>query len=151
MGEKTKSRFTSFDVHAAVTELSNQLLGAHLQNIYDINSKTFLLKFTKKESKTLVLLESGIRIHSTRFDRENPNVLPSSFAAKLRKHLRERRLTRFEQLGFDRVVHFEFGHDSRPEQVFHLFLELYSMVRPIFYLVTVCRAISSSQTMSTRL
>jgi predicted ribosome quality control (RQC) complex YloA/Tae2 family protein len=125
--EKVKSRFTSLDVRVAVRELQPSIVGAHLQNIYDINPRTFLFKFTKKDTKILLLLESGVRIHSTQFDRENPNVLPSAFAAKLRKHLRERRLTKFEQLGFDRIVHFEFGHDNRPEQTFHLFLELYSM------------------------
>ena len=125
--EKAKSRFTSLDVRAATRELQPAIVGAHLQNIYDVNPRTLLLKFTKKDSKVLLLLESGVRLHSTHFDRENPNVLPSAFAAKLRKHLRERRLTKFEQLGFDRIVHFEFGHDSRPEQAFHLFLELYSM------------------------
>lgn len=128
MGEKVKSRFSSLDVKAATSELAPLLAGAHLQNIYDINPRTYLLKFTKKDAKTTVVIESGVRIHSTRYDRENPNVLPSPFAAKLRKHLRERRLTKFEQLGFDRIVHFEFGHDTRPEQTFHLFLELYSMV-----------------------
>lgn len=126
--EKAKSRFTSFDVWAVVSELqATGIIGCHLQNIYDIAGKTFLLKFTKKDTKIPLVLEPGVRFHSTRFDRENPNVLPSSFVAKLRKHLRERRLTKFSQLGFDRIVHFEFGHDSRPEATFHLFLELYSI------------------------
>ncbi|PJF18363.1 Nuclear export mediator factor NEMF [Paramicrosporidium saccamoebae] len=133
MEEKAKSRFSSLDVRAATVELKPSLVGAHLQNIYDMNSRTYLLKFTKKDAKVLLLIESGVRIHSTRFDRENPNVLPSAFAGKLRKHLRERRLTKFEQLGFDRVVHFEFGHDTRPEQTFHLFLELYAMVHAMCF------------------
>ena len=75
------------------------------------------------------MVEAGVRVHATRFDRENPNVMPSSFVGKLRKHLRERRLTKFEQLGFDRVIHLEFGHDSKPENAYHLFIELYATVR----------------------
>lgn len=126
---KTKSRFTSLDVRAAALELQPRLEGCHLQNIYDMDSRTYLLKFTKKSSKVLLLMESGVRLHSTRFDRESHETFPSAFAAKLRKHLRERRLTKFEQVGFDRVVHLEFGHASRPELAFHLFLELYAMVR----------------------
>lgn len=124
MVEKSKARFTSLDVNAVTSELESDIVGSHLQNVYDMNSRTYLLKFTKNR----VLIESGVRIHSTKFDRENPNVLPSAFTAKLRKHLRGRRLTKFGQLGFDRVVHFEFGHDTKPESTFHLFLELYSMV-----------------------
>lgn len=126
---KIKSRFTSLDVRAVTRELRASLEGAHLQNIYDVNPRTLLLKFTKREAKVLLLVEAGVRVHATRYDRESPNVLPSSFAAKLRKHLRERRLTRFEQLGFDRVIHLEFGHDSRPELAMHLYIELYATVR----------------------
>ncbi len=125
--EKAKSRFTSLDVRAVTQELAGSLVGCHLQNIYDINQRTFLLKFTKKDKKVLLLLESGVRIHATRLDRENPNTTPSQFALRLRRCLRERRLTRFEQLGFDRIVHFEFGHDSRPELAMHLYLEMYSI------------------------
>lgn len=124
---KTKSRLGSLDVRAILLELRPALEGAHLQNIYDIDSRTYLLKFAKKASKTLVLLESGVRLHSTKYGREDSNTFPSAFAAKLRKHLRDRRLTRCEQIGFDRVVHFEFGHESRPELTLHLFLELYAL------------------------
>lgn len=125
--EKVKGRFSSLDVRATVLELQSQCTGSHLQNIYDINPRTFLFKFTKRDGKLSLLVESGVRLHSTKYDREKPNVLPSSFAAKLRKHLRERRLTKFEQLGFDRVVHLEFGHDSRPEMTFHLYFEFYAL------------------------
>lgn len=129
MSTKVKTRLTSLDVRASLLELKPGLEGAYLQNIYDIDSRTYLFKFTKKSSKVLVLMESGTRIHSTKYSREDSNTFPSAFAAKLRKHLRERRLTKCEQMGFDRVIHLEFGHDSRPELVFHLFLELYAMVK----------------------
>ncbi len=46
---------------------------------------------------------------------------------KLRKWLRDRRITGFEQLGFDRVVHFEFGHQN-PSQILHLYVEFYASV-----------------------
>lgn len=126
---KTKTRFTSLDVRAAVVEIQQSgIVGSHVQNIYDINNRTFFFKFTKKSFKIMLLMESGVRIHMTHLDRDNPNILPSAFVAKLRKHLRERRLTKFEQLGFDRIIHLEFGHDTRPEQTFHLYLELYAQV-----------------------
>lgn len=129
MTEKAKSRFTSLDVGAIINETSARVEGTHLQNIYDLTPKAYLLKFAKKDTKIQLIVEAGVRVHETVYGRENPNVPPSSFAAKLRKHLRDRRLTKFEQLGFDRIIHLEFGHDSRPEQCMHLFIELYSMVR----------------------
>lgn len=130
---KTKGRFTSADVRAVTTELKPTLEGCHLQNIYDIDNKKYLFKFTKKSAKVVLMVESGVRVHATKYDRENLDTFPSSFVTKLRKHLRDRRLTAFSQLGFDRVVHLEFGHDSKPEMTFHLFLEFYALVPFVYY------------------
>lgn len=137
-----KSRVTCLDVYTACLELAPtytqiydhiinlvSVIGSRLQNIYDINSKTFLLKLNPKEqdSKLKLVVESGTRLHSTSYDFESANVQPSFFAMKLRKYLRDRRVTEFGQCGFDRVVHIEFGHVN-PEQVYHLYLEFYSAV-----------------------
>lgn len=105
------------------------VIGSRLQNVYDINSKTFLLKLNPKEqeAKLKLVVESGSRLHATSYDFESANVQPSFFAMKLRKYLRDRRITEFGQCGFDRVVHMEFGHVN-PEQVYHLYFEFYSSV-----------------------
>ena len=51
--------------------------------------------------------------------------MPSAFAMKLRKHLRNLRLENVTQLGnLDRVVDFRFGSGSLTH---HLLLELYSL------------------------
>jgi len=129
-GSFKKSRFSSLDVWAISQELAPHLTHSYLHNIYDLSPKSFLLKFTTKDATQKhisLLVESGVRVHRTSFDRENPNVLPSGFAAKLRKHLRDRRLTFFGQLGFDRVLHLGFGHEARPEAALHLYVELYAL------------------------
>lgn len=92
-------------------------------NIYDLNPRTYLIKFARGEEKVFLLIESGIRIHSTEYTREKSNT-PSGFAMKLRKHLRTRRLTSARQLGVDRVVDLEFGGGS--EYAFHLICEFYA-------------------------
>jgi predicted ribosome quality control (RQC) complex YloA/Tae2 family protein len=99
-----------------------------LQNIYDINSKTFLFKFNPKEGdeKQKIIIESGVRIHKTIYDFDSGNVQPSFFAMKLRKFLRDRRCTGFSQVGFDRLVHFEFGHPN-PAMIYHLYVEFFSL------------------------
>mgnify|MGYP002384799413 CR=1 FL=1 len=51
-------------------------------NVYDINSKTYLLKFARPDEKVFVLLESGIRVHTTQFARDK-NTLPSGFSMKV--------------------------------------------------------------------
>ncbi|KAI8051426.1 fibronectin-binding protein A N-terminus-domain-containing protein [Syncephalis plumigaleata] len=137
-----KQRFTSIDVRAVVNELRDRVVNLRLQNVYDVNSKTFLLKFARSDKKELVLVESGIRIHSTQYSRDKSN-MPSNFCMKvelyvyltninancmivqLRKHIRMRRLTNIRQLGTDRIVHFEFlGNEAGGD--FHLFVEFYA-------------------------
>ncbi|XP_061700923.1 ribosome quality control complex subunit NEMF-like isoform X2 [Syngnathoides biaculeatus] len=73
------------------------------------------------DSKAILLLESGIRIHSTDFEWPK-NMMPSGFAMKCRKHLKTRRLAHVKQLGVDRIVDLQFGSD---EAAYHLIVELY--------------------------
>eukprot|EP00536_Pseudo-nitzschia_multiseries_P015154 jgi/Psemu1/217046/e_gw1.831.20.1 len=75
-------------------------------------------------SNMLLLLESGVRFHTSGQPYENPG-MPSQFCAKLRKHLRGLRLEQVTQLGtMDRVVHLVFG--SGDAQRHSLMLELYA-------------------------
>ncbi|KNE61040.1 hypothetical protein AMAG_06796 [Allomyces macrogynus ATCC 38327] len=119
-----KSRVSALDLAAVVADLQ-RAVGMRLQNVYDINQKTYLLKFAKPEHKELVVVESGIRMHATEFEREK-QVQPSGFAMKLRKHLRQRRLTGLRQLGRDRVVVLDFGGNVLPELNYHLVCEFYA-------------------------
>uniref|UniRef100_A0AAR2KKB8 Ribosome quality control complex subunit NEMF n=1 Tax=Pygocentrus nattereri TaxID=42514 RepID=A0AAR2KKB8_PYGNA len=80
-----------------------------------------LFFFFRPDSKAILLIESGIRIHSTEFEWPK-NVMPSGFAMKCRKHLKSRRLVHVKQLGVDRIVDIQFGSD---EAAYHLIVELY--------------------------
>eukprot|EP00729_Bicosta_minor_P008615 gene8615-26351_t len=92
-----------------------------LANMYDIDKKTYLLKLSRPPSKSVLLIESGIRLHTTSYEwPKNPN--PSGFAMKCRKHIRTRRLNGITQLGSDRVVCLTFGAN---ETAHHLIIELY--------------------------
>lgn len=81
-----KTRMSLVDIRAIVTELNKNIGGYggyRLANFYDLASKAFLLKFSKSESeKIYVVIESGMRLHSTKFEREK-NQLPSNFTAKV--------------------------------------------------------------------
>ncbi|KAJ2009455.1 hypothetical protein GGI04_000427 [Coemansia thaxteri] len=122
-----KQRFSALDVRATVTALQQRIVGLRLQGIYDVNAKTFLLKFTKPEHKELVLIESGIRIHTSDYSRDK-SITPSSFCTKLRKHLKARRLTAVRQIGLDRVVDFEFAvaAGASAEGTYHIICEFYA-------------------------
>lgn len=49
---------------------------------YDLSRKVYLLKFVRPDHKLFVVIESGIRVHSTQFTREK-NDIPSVFAMKV--------------------------------------------------------------------
>lgn len=69
----------------------------------------------------MLLIESGIRFHTTAFEWPK-NMAPSGFSMKLRKHLKNKRLEKLEQLGVDRIVDFQFGVG---EAAYHIIVELY--------------------------
>ncbi|ORY93012.1 fibronectin-binding protein A N-terminus-domain-containing protein [Syncephalastrum racemosum] len=144
-----KQRFNALDIRATVRNLNERLIGLRLQNIYDVNQKTFLLKFAKPDDKELVLIESGIRVHSTQFSREKQTT-PSMFCAKLRKYLRTRRLTNVRQLGVDRVVDFEFAGGEK-SLGYHIIAEFYSSGNIIFtddkyQIIALLRVVKASET-----
>jgi len=121
-----KTRFNSSDVRAMVRDLRGLALGLRVLNVYDVDSKTYLIKLANPGqeggNKLVLLLESGIRFHSTRFDRDKAD-MPSGFSMKLRKHVRAKRLEDISQLGRDRVVDFRFGSG---ENCNHIILEMYA-------------------------
>ena len=127
-----KQKFNSHDIAASCAALRAKVLGAWLANIFDLDDKrTLLLKFTRsggatesgEGEKTTVLLESGARFHTTSYARERKADQPSKFNAKLRMHLRGKRLNGVNQMGADRAVAFTFGAGDTEH---HLVLELYA-------------------------
>ena len=93
-----------------------------MANIYDVSGRLYLLKLSRANRKEHLLLESGIRLHTTHFIK-NQKDLPSGFTMKLRKHLRTKKLENITQLGIDRVVDLTFGKE---ENAFHILVELYA-------------------------
>lgn len=94
---------TAMDVRALVLLLRDKLVGLRVANIYDVSGRLYLIKLSKGGQKEHLLIESGIRIHTTEFIK-NQKTVPSGFSMKLRKHLRTKKLTTIRQLGMDRVI-----------------------------------------------
>ena len=113
---------TAMDVRALVVLLRKKLVGLRVANIYDVNGRLYLIKMSKGGQKEHLLIESGIRIHTTDFIK-NEKTVPSGFSMKLRKHLRTKKLVSIKQLGMDRVIDLQFG---REEYAFHILVELYA-------------------------
>ncbi|XP_073465031.1 ribosome quality control complex subunit NEMF-like [Aquarana catesbeiana] len=77
-----KNRFNTIDIRAVISELQDSLLGMRVYNVYDVDNKTYLIRLQKPDSKAVVLVESGIRIHTTEFEWPK-NMMPSGFAMKV--------------------------------------------------------------------
>lgn len=93
-----------------------------MANIYDVSGRLYLLKLSRANRKEHLLIESGIRLHTTQYIK-NQKDLPSGFSMKLRKHLRTKKVENIAQLGIDRVVDLTFG---KGESAYHILVELYA-------------------------
>ncbi|RAL38599.1 hypothetical protein DM860_002577 [Cuscuta australis] len=124
-----KVRMNTADVAAEVKCL-RRLIGMRCSNVYDISPKTYVFKLSNssgmtesgESEKVLLLMESGVRLHTTAYLRDKNNT-PSGFTLKLRKHIRPKRLEDVRQLGYDRIILFQFGLGSN---AFYVILELYA-------------------------
>ena len=109
-----KTRFSTLDIGFELSELQS-LVGMRVNRIYDIDHKTYLLKLQRPQEKAVLLLESGVRLHTTRFEWPK-NEHPSGFSMKLRKHLANKRLESIQQLGVDRVIDLTFESKSQVDR-----------------------------------
>lgn len=53
-----------------------------VNQVYDIDHKTYLIKLHRNEEKAMLLIESGCRIHTTAFEWPK-NMAPSGFSMKV--------------------------------------------------------------------
>lgn len=115
-----KTKFSSFDVACIVAELKKKIEGLRVVNVYDIDSKSYMIKLGQ-DVKTMLYIESGCRIHTTAFEWPK-QMMPSAFSAKCRKVMKNKRLTSISQVGCDRIIDLQFGFN---EHTSHLMIELY--------------------------
>ncbi|KDO27470.1 hypothetical protein SPRG_07059 [Saprolegnia parasitica CBS 223.65] len=120
-----KTRMAIDDISAMVGSITKNVVNMRVTNIYDSEvNKTYILKLaTPGLPKVFLLLQSGVRFHTTAYARETASALPLQFTMKLRKHLRGKRLASVTQCASDRVIDFAFGDG---DQRHHLILELYA-------------------------
>lgn len=114
-------RMSALDLAASVHDMNASIVGLKLANLYSISKRSFILKFAGRDKKVFVVIESGLRIHISDFERDT-EAMPNGFVMKLRKHIKSKRLHSIEQVGFDRVVRLNFGYG---ENSYSLFVEVY--------------------------
>ena len=100
-----KDGMSNIDVNALIPQLKMKLVGAWLNNIYQLNS-VFLFKFRSVNGENLTLLvECGKRIHLTVFKRPTPKT-PSPFTMMMRTKIKNAKVTEINQYDLDRLVYF---------------------------------------------
>ena len=113
---------TSFDIAALVLELRPLIEGARIDNIYQINPLTLLLKLRRPDEPQLhLLIEAGKRFHLTSYSLKRPEK-PPTFCMALRKHLRNGKINGIRQHEFERIVLIEV---QKKEGNFKLMSELF--------------------------
>lgn len=117
-----KQTLNTHDIYALVTELK-ALEGYRVLNIYDIDSKTICIKLNSPEAKKkYFIIESGCKFYL--LDEFSAlRDMPTSFCSKLRKHLKNKRLEKIEQINLDRVIDLTFGSG---EMEYHIISEFYA-------------------------
>ncbi|HLE75645.1 MAG TPA: ribosome rescue protein RqcH [Candidatus Bathyarchaeia archaeon] len=104
----SKKEFTSFDASAVVHELKDALVNSRVNNVYQLDAKTLLLKLHKTDKPPLrLVMEASRRLHLTAYALETP-LAPPAFCMALRKHLRSAWLSGVEQYEFERIITFYF-------------------------------------------
>jgi predicted ribosome quality control (RQC) complex YloA/Tae2 family protein len=117
-----KKEFTSFDVAVAVHELKEVIADSRVNNVYQFNEKTLVLKLHKTDKPPLrLVMEAGKRLHLTAYALKPPKV-PPAFCMALRKYLRGAWIEGVKQYEFERVVTVQFRTKTGAMQ---LILELF--------------------------
>jgi predicted ribosome quality control (RQC) complex YloA/Tae2 family protein len=105
-GKVLKKELTSVDVAAVLHELNKTILDARINNIYQTDGQTLLVKLHKPDKPAShLIVEAGKQLHLTSYVLDKPKV-PPAFCMALRKHIRNGRLTRIKQYEFERIVTF---------------------------------------------
>lgn len=118
-----KQRFSYLDLRLIVNELEQALLDSRLKNIYSLESsqRHFLFKFGSKNDNSdhFLIVDPGMRLHTTKFQHQ-ATLQPSSFVAKLRKHLKNLRVTKMYVPQGNRALIITLG-DNHYKLIFEFF------------------------------
>lgn len=97
-------QLSSFDFYLIVQELKN-LVGSHIDKIYQLSQNEILIKFrnVNTKNKEAIYVRNGEFLCLTEKQIQTPE-RPSTFAMTLRKYLQNGRIANFEQHEFDRII-----------------------------------------------
>lgn len=121
---------TPQDIMAIIAEIKS-LGECRINNIYDIDTKFLSLKIRNNVNKTynFIMIDAGKKIYISSNKIDVNKKIPSSFVAKLRKHLDNKLILNIEQINYDRIIDISFGYT---DVQYHLIVEFYASGNIIF-------------------
>lgn len=112
---------SAFDLHAIISELRPLILRSHMENFYQINFNTLLLRLRRPSESFDLVVEAGRRIHLTRFSYER-SARMSAFCRYLRETLTNGIILEIRQPELERIVEFEVqAGEARFQLIFEFF------------------------------
>jgi predicted ribosome quality control (RQC) complex YloA/Tae2 family protein len=93
---------SNFDIAVLLNEIVQSVIGAWINNIYQIK-EAFLFKLNTKSGEKTLLVKPGCGIYLTKYQIVAPKA-PTNFCSSLRKHIRDRRIEAISQHDLDRIV-----------------------------------------------
>ncbi len=112
---------TAIELRKVINELK-QLEGALLNQIYQPNSHTLLLKLRSSIGNEIIKIDSGVGVFLTKY-KHSIQRIPPHFCSRLRKFLLRSKLIKISQVKMDRIVEFVF---ERKNEQYVLVCELFS-------------------------
>jgi len=104
-----KTELSSFDIAVLINELNQTIKNAYIDNIYQLNPNTLLLRLRQPaKPPSQLLVEAGKRLHLTAYTIKKPQK-PTAFCMALRKHLTNGKILGLQQHEFERTVTISMG------------------------------------------
>jgi len=102
-----KRELSSFDIMALLHEIKQEVVSSIIDNIYQINLSTLLLKLHKiGHVDRWLIIEAGVRFNLTSYSFEKPKS-PPTFCRALRKYIKRGKITDLFQREFERIITFK--------------------------------------------
>lgn len=114
---------SNLDYFFLLKELRAELVGARLNNFYELVPGFFRLKLSTKQGERNLAIELGKRMNLTKYLQEAPKQ-PTAFAKFLRARLNNALLAGIKQINLDRVVCFEFQTTKMETEKLFLIAEM---------------------------
>jgi predicted ribosome quality control (RQC) complex YloA/Tae2 family protein len=94
---------TSLDILATVSELNSTLISARVDNVYQVEGSLLVFRFHATSAAYDLVFDPQRRLNLTRFRYPVPE-RPTPTAMNLRRYLAGAKVSRFEQIDFDRIA-----------------------------------------------